>query len=195
MHSIPQRPSTPYPFQNSTPARLNPHCNVSGHPIPVSPPTPVVGRGVAVHGGRSARGSCSSCGGRGGWGSRCLLRGHPTHSYRPPFRRGGYVPGDKNIMSKNGAIIEAMPQLPPVFASHPRTATTSGSFITPLFPSRSASVYSASSAATAEDFLTPQVRLPSLNPPGFYDPADFHCLTQDQVISLLDRQSAPELFD
>ncbi|OAV86141.1 hypothetical protein PTTG_30058, partial [Puccinia triticina 1-1 BBBD Race 1] len=46
MHSIPQRPSTPYPFQNSTPARLNPHCNFVGHPIPVSPPTPVVGRGA-----------------------------------------------------------------------------------------------------------------------------------------------------
>ncbi|OAV85533.1 hypothetical protein PTTG_30453, partial [Puccinia triticina 1-1 BBBD Race 1] len=124
----------------------------------------------------------SSRGGRGGRGSRGLRRGHPTRSYRPPFRRGGYVPGGADIMSKNRAIIEAMPQLPPVFASHPRTATTSGSFITPLFPSRSASVYSASSAATAKDFLTPQVRVPSPNPPGFYDPSDFHRLTRDQFI-------------
>ncbi|OAV99499.1 hypothetical protein PTTG_01387 [Puccinia triticina 1-1 BBBD Race 1] len=95
----------------------------------------------------------------------------------------------------NQAIIDAMPQLPPALASNPPTTPTSGSNVTSLYPSRSAAVYSASSVATAEDFLTPQTCVPSPNPPGFYDPADFHHLTQDQVVSLLDRRSAPELFN
>ncbi|OAV85156.1 hypothetical protein PTTG_30744, partial [Puccinia triticina 1-1 BBBD Race 1] len=99
------------------------------------------------------------------------------------------------FMMNNRAIINAMPQLPPALASNPTTTPTSGSNITSLYPSRSASVYSASSVATAEDFLTPQTRVPSPNPLGFYDPADFHRLTRDQVVSLLDRRSAPKLFD
>ncbi|OAV85289.1 hypothetical protein PTTG_30638, partial [Puccinia triticina 1-1 BBBD Race 1] len=78
---------------------------------------------------------------------------------------------------------------------NPRTTPTSGSIVTPLYPSPSASVYSASFVTTAEDFLTLQARVPSPNPPGFYDMADFHLLTLDQVVFLLDRQSAPKLFN
>ncbi|WAQ92943.1 hypothetical protein PtA15_17A425 [Puccinia triticina] len=49
------------------------------------------------------------------------------------------------FMMNNRAIIDAMPQLPPALASNPTTTPTSGSNVTSLYPSRSASVYSASS--------------------------------------------------
>ncbi|EFP91922.2 uncharacterized protein PGTG_17949 [Puccinia graminis f. sp. tritici CRL 75-36-700-3] len=62
-------------------------------------------------------------------------------------------------------------------------------------PSNTASVASSESFNTAEDFLTPQIRVASPTPAGMYDPDDYHHLARHQVESLLDRRAAPERFD
>jgi hypothetical protein len=58
-----------------------------------------------------------------------------------------------------------------------------------------ASMASGETADTAEDFLTPQVRVESPTPAGLYDPDDYHHLARHQVEALLDRRAAPERFD
>ncbi|OAV88172.1 hypothetical protein PTTG_29125 [Puccinia triticina 1-1 BBBD Race 1] len=191
----------PIPFFRPAPSlidRIGPLPGAQDYPISIASSTSIVRRGVAGYGERVGRGGRGGRGGgrnRGGHRANGLRRGHATRTYRPPFRRGEHDLYPETFMMNNRAIIDAMPQLPPALASNPTTTPTSGSNVTSLYPSCSASVYSASSVATAEDFLTPQTRVPSPNPPGFYDPADFHRLTRDQVVSLLDCRSAPELFD
>ncbi|KAA1064402.1 hypothetical protein PGT21_001599 [Puccinia graminis f. sp. tritici] len=85
------------------------------------------------------------------------------------------------------------PNRPPVISvpSSPRVAAD-----TAREPrSAAGSLASGDTFNTAEDFLTPQVRVASPTPAGMYDPDDYHHLARHQVEALLDRRAAPERFN
>ncbi|KAA1109108.1 hypothetical protein PGT21_033265 [Puccinia graminis f. sp. tritici] len=106
------------------------------------------------------------------------VRPRPSHGYRRYNING----------SRGGFRGERLLTLPPRNLNSPIAES--------VHSSRAASPQASEShAGTVEDFLIPQSRVPSPNPPGFYDPEDYHRLTRDQVESLLDRRAQPERFN
>ncbi|KAA1108562.1 hypothetical protein PGT21_017455 [Puccinia graminis f. sp. tritici] len=138
----------------------------------------------------------------GGWGG---FRGGfaPGSNFRPRVSVPPFYPnfnqGRRTIVhppspgiSVNRTAID-IPFLPP---AAPQTRNLNSPIAESVHSSQAASPQASEShAGTVEDFLIPQSRVPSPNPPGFYDPEDYHRLTRDQVESLLDWRAQPERFN
>ncbi|KAA1077526.1 hypothetical protein PGT21_010910 [Puccinia graminis f. sp. tritici] len=96
-------------------------------------------------------------------------------------------------VNPNQFLAGLVPQAQPAAQSHPASPNLPANVARE--PSNTALVASSESFNTAEDFLTPQIRVASPTPAGMYDPDDYHHLARHQVESLLDRRAAPERFD
>ncbi|KAA1098490.1 hypothetical protein PGT21_035818 [Puccinia graminis f. sp. tritici] len=138
-------------------------------------------------------------------GSRGGFRGGfaPGSNFRPRVSVPPFYPnfnqGRRTIVhspspgiSVNRTAID-IPFVPP---TAPQTRNLNSPIAESVHSSRAGSPPGTESHAnTVEDFLAPRSRVPSPNPPGFYDPEDYHRLDRDQVVSLLDRRAQPERFN
>jgi hypothetical protein len=130
-------------------------------------------------------------------GRRSIIHSHSPVSLSPSLpllllQSDALILNGFQGLSVNRTAID-IPFIPP---AAPQTRNLNSPIAESVHSSRPASSQAPEShAGTVEDFLIPQSRVPSPNPPGFYDPEDYHRLTRDQVESLLDRRAQPERFN
>ncbi|KAA1108227.1 hypothetical protein PGT21_004693 [Puccinia graminis f. sp. tritici] len=172
------------------------------------------GRGGGFAGGRGGGFAGGRGGGRGrGWvpSAEFRVQGQANRFYHPngpaagvPFGHGHPPVGViLKFLNSNRAQVDINNFLnPPPNPSGTRRQSPIAVPSTPSIPANAdqepshiSSVLSVDSFHTAEDFLLPQIRVPSPSPAGMYDPDDYHHLARHQVEALLDRRAAPERFD